>query len=59
MPEGPSKGKVYTILEPIKEAWYQAHGWNPETGVPRRAKLEELGLKDVADDLAAHGIDIS
>ncbi len=59
MPEGPAKGKVYTILEPIKAAWYQAHGWNPETGIPRRAKLEELGLKDVADDLSAHGIDIS
>ena len=26
-------------------------GWHKETGAPRRAELEELGLKDVDDEL--------
>lgn len=51
MPEGPAKGAVYDILDPLKEAWYKIHGWDEETGKPKRQKLEELGLKDVADDL--------
>ncbi len=59
MPEGPAKGQVYDILEPFREAWYTVPGWNPETGVPRRERLESLGLGDVADDLEKHGIDIS
>jgi aldehyde:ferredoxin oxidoreductase len=59
MPEGPAKGQVYDILEPFREAWYTAQGWNPETGIPRRERLESLGLGDVADDLEARGIDIS
>ena len=59
MPEGPSKGKVYDILEPMKEAWYTVQGWNPETGIPTRERLEALGLGDIADDLEQHGIDIT
>jgi len=59
MPAGPAKGKVYDILEPMKEAWYTVQGWNTETGIPKRARLEELGLGDIADDLERHGIDIS
>lgn len=51
MPEGPAKGKVYDILEPMKEAWYQVHGWDTRTGWPQREKLEALGLPDVAADL--------
>jgi len=53
MPEGPSKGQVYDILEPMKEAWYTVQGWNPETGIPQRETLEKLGLGDIADDLEA------
>lgn len=59
MPEGPAKGKVYDILEPIKEAWYTVQGWNPETGIPTRERLTELGLEDIADDLERNGIVIS
>jgi aldehyde:ferredoxin oxidoreductase len=59
MPAGPAKGKVYDILEPMKEAWYTVQEWNTETGIPKRARLEELGLGDIADDLERHGIDIS
>lgn len=55
MPEGPSKGKVYDILEPMKEAWYTVQGWDPKTGIPKRETLETLGLGDIADDLEKHG----
>ena len=55
MPEGPSKGKVYDILEPMKEAWYTVQGWDPKTGIPKRATLEALELGDIADDLEKHG----
>jgi aldehyde:ferredoxin oxidoreductase len=59
MPEGPSKGKVYDILEPMKAAWYKVQEWDLETGVPTRKRLEELGLTDVANDLESHGIYVS
>jgi aldehyde:ferredoxin oxidoreductase len=32
-------------------AYYEARGWDGETGKPLRQKLIELGLRDVADDL--------
>ena len=35
----------------LLKAYYELRGWDPETGLPTRAKLEELGLKDVADAL--------
>jgi len=59
MPEGPSKGKVYDILEPMKEAWYTVQGWDPKTGIPRQETLARLGLADIAADLKKHGIDVS
>lgn len=36
--------------------YYELHGWDPDTGIPRRDTLEELGLKNVADDLEKRGI---
>ncbi|HEY93399.1 MAG TPA: hypothetical protein G4O15_00480 [Dehalococcoidia bacterium] len=39
-------------FEQLKDRFYQLRGWAVETGQPTRAKLEELGLKDVADELA-------
>lgn len=57
MPEGPSKGKVYDILEPMREAWYQVQEWSPD-GVPTRKRLEELDLADIADDLESHGVSL-
>jgi len=35
--------------------YYKVHGCDPETGIPRRERLERLGLKYVADELEAHG----
>jgi len=49
---GPSQGSVITPqeLDRMLDDYYAARGWSAE-GKPTRAKLEELGLKDVADDL--------
>ena len=35
--------------------YYRVHGYDPETGIPTRERLERLGLKYVADELKAHG----
>ena len=52
---GPAKGQVVR-LEVMKKAYYKARGWDVEKGIPSRRKLEELDLKDVADDLEKHGM---
>lgn len=38
-------------FEQMKEEYYDLRGWDKQTGIPTRAKLEELGLKDVADEV--------
>jgi aldehyde:ferredoxin oxidoreductase len=47
MPEGsgPSTGSVLE-LEPMLDEYYRARGWDVETGLPTREKLEELGLSE-------------
>ena len=39
----------------VLDRYYEMRGWNPETGWPTRARLEALGLGDVADGLEAVG----
>jgi len=51
LPEGPKKGQVHDILEPLLDSWYEAHGWDVKTGIPKRERLEKLGLKEIADEL--------
>jgi len=58
MPEGPKKGQVMDILEPLKDHFYEAHGWDKATGIPTPKTLEEFSLKDIADDLKKRGIPI-
>ena len=50
MPDGGSEGFV-PDLEGMLFAYYQHRGWDEGTGKPRRDKLVELGLGDVAKDL--------
>ena len=38
-------------LSRMLNEYYRCRGWSTETGVPTRKKLEELDLKDVADEL--------
>lgn len=49
---GPHEG--FTIdLETMKREWYDEAGWDQESSKPSRQKLESLGLRDVADAIAA------
>ncbi len=47
---GGSAGYVPPFAEML-EAYYEARGWDKSTGRPSKAKLLELNLVDVADDL--------
>ena len=42
-------------FEALKDRYYRLSGWDVKTGWPTRPKLEELGLKDVADELEREG----
>ena len=50
---GASKGQLISPedLKLMLDEYYEARGWDVNTGVPTRAKLQELGLDDVAKDL--------
>lgn len=53
-PEGPNKGRVAAdMFEQVLDEYYEWRGWDKETGLQTRKKLEELGMEDVADVLAA------
>jgi aldehyde:ferredoxin oxidoreductase len=39
------------LFTTLMDEYYTLRGWDLETGIPTRSKLEELDLKDVADDL--------
>jgi aldehyde:ferredoxin oxidoreductase len=39
----------------LLDEYYTLRGWDPVSGRPTREKLEELGLSDVADELAERG----
>jgi aldehyde:ferredoxin oxidoreductase len=43
IPSGPSSGQVFEE-DLLLADYYQARGWDPETGIPTLAKLKELGL---------------
>ncbi len=44
-----------TIFNRYLDKYYELRGWDITTGWPTREKLEELGLKDVADELKKLG----
>lgn len=54
---GPSGGTVVDRgkFEAILDEYYDDRGYDPGSGLPKRARLVDLGLQDVADDLAARG----
>jgi aldehyde:ferredoxin oxidoreductase len=55
VPRPPAKGQVFE-LDKLLDDYYGARGWDVKTGLPSRRKLEELGLRDVADTLENIGI---
>jgi aldehyde:ferredoxin oxidoreductase len=50
---GPSKGQLISreMLDNMLDQYYEFRGWDKETGIPKRERLVELGLEDVADDM--------
>jgi aldehyde:ferredoxin oxidoreductase len=50
MPAGPAKGQ-FVNLEPMLDEYYEARGWDKQTGFPTVGKLKALGLKEVADEV--------
>ncbi|MDF1537498.1 MAG: aldehyde ferredoxin oxidoreductase family protein [Candidatus Thorarchaeota archaeon] len=55
MPTGPSKGGL-PDLDMMLDEYYDYRGCERETGFPKRNKLLELGLDDVAADLDTRGM---
>ncbi len=57
IPEGTSKG-AYTAPKEFKHMvrkFYELMGWDFNTGIPRKEKLEELGLGHLVEDLRKLG----
>ncbi|HKJ38919.1 MAG TPA: aldehyde ferredoxin oxidoreductase family protein [Anaerolineales bacterium] len=49
-PDGGSEGFVPDI-DAMLASYYDARGWDKETGKPSREKLSELGMDEIANDL--------
>jgi aldehyde:ferredoxin oxidoreductase len=43
-------------FEKMKDDYYTLRGWDKKTGFPTGAKLRELGLNDIIDDLEKRGL---
>ncbi|MFH0729762.1 MAG: aldehyde ferredoxin oxidoreductase N-terminal domain-containing protein [Pseudomonadota bacterium] len=43
-------------FEAMKDEYYQLRGWDPKTGLQTRAGLEQLDLKDVADEIGPENL---
>jgi aldehyde:ferredoxin oxidoreductase len=43
-------------FEKMKSEYYELRGWDTASGLPTKARLEELRLKDVAADLEGRGL---
>jgi len=59
--DGEIISKIGTVVdreefEKMKSDYYGLRGWDAETGLPTKAKLEDLQLGDVAADLAGRGL---
>ncbi|MEZ4501896.1 MAG: aldehyde ferredoxin oxidoreductase family protein [Dehalococcoidia bacterium] len=50
--EGPHEGRTIDAAS-MRNDWFEEAGWDKQTSVPARAKLEALGLADVADAIGA------
>ena len=48
LPDGPAKGQKITkeILDKMLDEYYALRGWD-ENGIPKKEKLEELGLVNI------------
>ena len=53
LPEGPTKGAVLSKdkINSLLDEYYTLMGWDKDSGLPTKAKLLQLGLNEVADEL--------
>ncbi|MFC1920445.1 aldehyde ferredoxin oxidoreductase family protein [Chloroflexota bacterium] len=58
VPDGPREGATLSraTIDGVLDEYYNVRGWDKKMGVPTREKLSELGLDDIADDLAKRKI---
>jgi aldehyde:ferredoxin oxidoreductase len=58
IPEGcPGEGtNMGEYLDQMLDEYYDYRGWDLKTGFQTRARLEELGLEDIADVLEKEGV---
>jgi aldehyde:ferredoxin oxidoreductase len=45
------RGQAVVQLDRMLPEYYEARGWDPITSMPTKAKLEQLNLQDLAEDL--------
>ena len=57
MPDGPAKGSVFEA-DVMLDDYYEAIGFDKETGWPYRETLENLGLQDVLMELSELGFEV-
>ena len=53
---GEKQGMDPAKFRKLLDEYYELRGWDVATGRPTRARLEVVGLKDVADDLERRGM---
>jgi len=53
LPDGPARGHVVQ-LAPLLDAYYELRKWDKDSGRPKPAKLEQLGLMDIIPDIWGH-----
>jgi aldehyde:ferredoxin oxidoreductase len=51
VPEGPYKGAIFSDLNDRLDEYYRSRGWDEKTSLQTTAKLKELELDDVAQEL--------
>ena len=59
--DGETISRKGAVVEPerferMKDEFYRLRGWDVATGLQTRARLSELGLEDVVDDLGQRGL---
>jgi aldehyde:ferredoxin oxidoreductase len=54
VPAGPNQGMItdQAMLDGLLDQYYEMHGWDPATGIPRAETLETLGLFELCGDVA-------
>ena len=40
------------MFDTVLDEYYEWRGWDKQSGLPTRSKLEELGMEDIAEVLA-------